>query len=77
MEVHFTPEQVATIIVVLLLVVKGIVGEIVKRKGPERGCLYGDAAHDDLKAALAKVSKEHETFHETLLWIKTYLEVKK
>jgi hypothetical protein len=76
MEFSFTPEQSATIIVVIMLALKGVVGEISKRKGPERGCLYGDDSHDEIKRGLDTLSKEHEEYHKIILWIKTYLEVK-
>ena len=58
---EFGAEQIVAGLVGLGLVLKGILEASAKKKVqrdmPERGCLYGDSAHDELKQMIREVDK--------------------
>ncbi len=61
MEYNLTPGELGYALGFLALVAKGALDIFVRHKrnnAPERGCMYGDEAHDILKAKLDKL--EHK-----------------
>jgi hypothetical protein len=60
MAIEFSSEQIIAGLVGLGLLVKGILEISAKKKmqtdSPARGCLYGDAAHDELKRMISDLN---------------------
>ncbi len=70
MQINFSPEQWAGIVLAGLLVLQGILKEMGKRRAPERGCLMGDEDHQKLKEGMEELLKIKRQDHDILVILK-------
>ena len=68
MDMTFTPLEIGYAIVSLGLVAKGALDILAryKTKPADRGCLYGDKAHDELKSKLVEMQNHLDILDKKL-----------